>query len=81
MSLKPYRFTAENKVAMSIHLHHVPREDMLECRLEILQIVPHSNNLHILICSPNKRGQYNDVLADNTYLVAIVKRLYYMIFG
>jgi hypothetical protein len=36
-----------NKVAMSLHLHHVPQADMLECRLEILQIVPHPNNLHI----------------------------------
>jgi hypothetical protein len=46
-SLKPYRFTAENKVAMSLHLHHVPQADMLEYRLKILQIVPHPNNLHI----------------------------------
>ena len=30
---------------------------------------------------PQKRGQYNDVLANDTYLVAVVKRLYYMIFG
>jgi hypothetical protein len=26
-------------------------------------------------------GQYNDVLANDTYLVAVVKRLFYMIFG
>jgi hypothetical protein len=26
-------------------------------------------------------GQYNDVLANDTYLAAIVKRLFYMIFG
>jgi hypothetical protein len=26
-------------------------------------------------------GQYNNVLANDTYLVAIVKRLHYMIFG
>jgi hypothetical protein len=26
-------------------------------------------------------GQYNDVLANNTYLVAVVKRSNYMIFG
>jgi hypothetical protein len=30
---------------------------------------------------PQQRGQYNNVLANDTYLVAIVKRLYYMIFG
>jgi hypothetical protein len=28
--------TTENKVAVSLHLHHVPQADMLECRLEIL---------------------------------------------
>jgi hypothetical protein len=44
---QPYRFTAENIVAMSLYLHHVPQADMLECRLEILEIAPHSNNLHI----------------------------------
>jgi hypothetical protein len=27
-------------VTMSLHLHHVPQTDMLECRLEILQIIP-----------------------------------------
>jgi hypothetical protein len=26
-------------------------------------------------------GQYNDVLANDTYFVAVVKRLFYMIFG
>ena len=31
---------------------------------------------------PQMNGdQYNDVLANDTYLVAVVKRLYYMIFG
>jgi hypothetical protein len=66
---------------MSIHLQQVPQADMLECRLEIPQIVPHPNNLHIGICSPNERGHYNNVLANDTYLVVVVKRLYYMIFG
>jgi hypothetical protein len=28
-----------------------------------------------------QRGQYNDVLANDTYLVAFVKKLYYMTFG
>jgi hypothetical protein len=28
-----------------------------------------------------QRGQYNNVLANDTYLVVFVKRLYYMIFG
>jgi hypothetical protein len=53
-SLKPYRFTAENKVAMSLHLHHVPQADMLECRPEILQIVPHPNNLTFEYAAPMK---------------------------
>jgi hypothetical protein len=54
---------------------------MLECRFEILQIVPHPNNLHIWICIPNKRDQYNNVLVNDTYLVAVVKELFYIIFG
>jgi hypothetical protein len=38
---------------MSLHLYHVPRADMLECRLEILLVVPYPNkNLHVWICSP-----------------------------
>jgi hypothetical protein len=48
---------------------------MLECRLEILSLTPHQNILHIWICSPINGGQYNDVLANDTYLVAIVKEL------
>jgi hypothetical protein len=28
-----------------------------------------------------QRGQYNNVLANDTYLVAVVKELYYMTFG
>jgi hypothetical protein len=64
---------------MSLHLHHVPQADMLECRLDILLTLPHLNNQHISIYSSNERGQYNDVLANDTYLVAVVKRLYYMI--
>jgi hypothetical protein len=31
--------------------------------------------------APMNGGQYNDVLANDTYLVAVVKRLFYMIFG
>jgi hypothetical protein len=30
---------------------------------------------------PHEGGQYNDVLANNTCLVDVVKRLFYMIFG
>jgi hypothetical protein len=33
---------------MSLQLHHVPQTDMLECRLEILLVVPYLNkNLHV----------------------------------
>jgi hypothetical protein len=32
----------ENKVAMSLHLHHVPQEAMLESKLEILILVLYS---------------------------------------
>jgi hypothetical protein len=66
---------------MSLHLHEVPQADILECRLEILLIVPHPNKPARFKMQPNKKGQYNDVLANNTYLVAFVKKLYYMIFG
>jgi hypothetical protein len=60
----------------------VPQADMLECRLEILLIVPHPNKTCTFeYAAPNERGQYNNVLANDTYLVAIVKRLYYMTFG
>jgi hypothetical protein len=37
------KYTVKNKVAMSLHLHHVPQADMVECRLEILLFVPHPN--------------------------------------
>jgi hypothetical protein len=48
---------------------------MLECRLEILSHTPHQNILHISICSPINGGQYDDVVANDTYLVAVVKEL------
>jgi hypothetical protein len=58
---------------MSLHLHHVPQADMLECRLEILlsfliRIKPARLNMQ------PQRGQYNHVLANDTYLVAFVKK-------
>jgi hypothetical protein len=28
-----------------------------------------------------QRGQYNNILANDTYLVVVVKELYYMTFG
>jgi hypothetical protein len=28
-----------------------------------------------------QRGQYNNILANDIYLVAFVKRLHYMVFG
>jgi hypothetical protein len=53
---------------------------MLECRLKILLVVPHLNKPACLNMQP-QRGQYNNVLANDTYLVAFVKILYYMTFG
>jgi hypothetical protein len=48
---------------------------MLECKLEILILVPYSKyNLHVEYAAP-KRGQYNDVLANDTYRVAVVRSL------
>ena len=60
---------------MSLHHLHVPQAVMLECRLEILPSTHLQMNLHVGICSPTNGGQYNDVLANDTYLVANVKRL------
>jgi hypothetical protein len=54
---------------------------MLECRLEILSTYSSSENPALLNMQPHEWGQYNDVLANDTYLVDIVKELYYMIFG
>jgi hypothetical protein len=68
-------YTAKvNKVARSLHLHHVPQAPMLECKLEILLSVPYSNKTCTLNMQP-QRGQYNDVLAKDTYLVAVVRSL------
>jgi hypothetical protein len=36
----------KNKVAMSLHLHHLPHADMLECSLEILL-----NNPYLKTCT------------------------------
>ena len=67
---------------MSLHLQHVPQADMLECRLEILSNYSSSEKPAHLNMQPQKDGDhYNDVLANDTYLVAVVKRLYYMISG
>jgi hypothetical protein len=47
---------------------------MLECKLEILLLVPYSTIKPArLNMQPHKGGQYNDVLANDTYLVAVVK--------
>jgi hypothetical protein len=54
---------------MSLHLHHVPRADRLECRLEILLVVPYLNKPARLNMQP-QRGQYNNVLANDIYLLA-----------
>jgi hypothetical protein len=50
---------------------------MLECRLEILFLIP-IKPAHLNM--QPQRGQYNNVLANDTYLVTIVKELYYMTF-
>jgi hypothetical protein len=65
---------------MSLHLQQVPQADMLECRLKTPINYSSSKKLARLNMQP-QRGQYNNVLANDTYLVAVVKRLYYMIFG
>jgi hypothetical protein len=54
---------------------------MLECRLEILLTIPHPKTYTFEYAAPMNGGQYYDVLVNDTYLVAVVERLYYMIFG
>jgi hypothetical protein len=58
----------------------VPQADMLEYRLEIPTNYSSSEKPVRLNMQP-QRGNYNNILANDTYMVAVVKRLYYMIFG
>jgi hypothetical protein len=46
---------------------------MLECRLEILSNYSSEYPAHLNM-QPHEWGQYNDVLANETYLVAVVKK-------
>jgi hypothetical protein len=62
-------------MTMIFHLYHVPQADMLECRLKIPTNYSSSENPAHLTLQPHKGDQYNDVLANDPYLVAIVKRL------
>jgi hypothetical protein len=66
---------------MSLHLHQVPQADMFECKLEILLVVPYPNKKPARLNMQPQRGQYNNVLANDTYLVTFMKILYYMISG
>jgi hypothetical protein len=59
---------------MSLHLHYVPQADILESRLEIQLIVTHLNKPAHFNMQPHKRGQYNNILANDAYLVAVLKR-------
>jgi hypothetical protein len=60
---------------MSLHLHQVPQAAMLECKLEILILVFYSKWKPARLNMQAQRGQYNDVLANDTYLVAVVRSL------
>jgi hypothetical protein len=68
------------KIVASLHLQHAPQAVMLVCRLEILTLHSSSEEPAHLIMQP-QRGQYNDVLANDTYLVAVVKDLATCYFG
>ena len=57
---------------MSLHLLHAPQAVMLECKLEILTKYSSSEKPAHLNMQPHKRGQYNDVLANDTYMVAVL---------
>jgi hypothetical protein len=65
---------------MSLHLQQVPKADMLECRLDIPTNYSSSEKPACLNMHP-QRGQYNNVLANDTCMVVVVKELYYMAFG
>jgi hypothetical protein len=54
---------------------------MLECKLEVLLLVPYSTIKPAHLNMQPQRGQYNNVLANDTYLMAVVKELYYMIYS
>jgi hypothetical protein len=73
--------TAESIVTLSLHLHHVPQADMLECRLEILLIVPlRIKILHVWICSP--KGVSITTYWQMTHIWwHLWKELYCMTFG
>jgi hypothetical protein len=58
----------------------VPHAVILECRLENPTTYSSSKKPAHLNMQP-QRVQYNNVLANDTYLVAVVKELYYMTFG
>jgi hypothetical protein len=60
---------------VSLHLHQVPQADMLECKLEILLLVPYRQQKPARLNMQPQRGQYNNILANDTYLVAFVERL------
>jgi hypothetical protein len=66
--------------AMSHHLQQVPQAVMLECRLETSSTYSSSEKPTRLNMYPQS-GQYNNVLANDTCLVDVEKRLYYMTFG
>jgi hypothetical protein len=68
--------TTETKVPVSLHLHHAPHAVMLVCRLEILSTYSSSEYPAYLNMQPHEWGSvHNDVLANDTYLVAVVKEL------
>jgi hypothetical protein len=48
------QYTAKSIMAMSLHLRHVPQADTLECRLEILVIVPHPKTYTFEYAAPIK---------------------------
>jgi hypothetical protein len=53
---------------MRLHLHQVPQADMLECKLKILLLVPYSTIKPAHLNMQPQRGQYYNVLANDTYL-------------
>jgi hypothetical protein len=73
--------TAETKVAMSLHLHHVPQAVMLECRLEILSTYSSSKKPAHLIMQPHEWRSVQWCTGKWHIFGGCCERAIYMIFG
>jgi hypothetical protein len=66
---------------MGLHLHQVPQADMLECKLEILLLVPYSTIKSCMFEYVAPEGSVQQRTSKSHIFVAFVERLIYMNFG